>query len=83
MTPLLVDKVPLLDQLYGRIAQIAADMGGVATKTTDVRHFESVIVETPRVEHVPVLHVDMLNGFEVDVAPDRALEPPGNTLSVS
>jgi hypothetical protein len=82
VNPLLVDKIPLLDQLYARIAKTAQGMGGAAVRTTEVRHFEGVIVESPRVEEVPALHVEMPNCFEVDFAPDRALEPPGNTLSV-
>jgi hypothetical protein len=82
MSPFLVDKVPLLDQLYSQIAGIAKDMGGVATNIIEERRFESVIVESPRVENVPALHVVMPNGFEVDFAPDRALGPPGNMLSV-
>lgn len=76
-----VNTTAALDELYNRIAQVAAAMGGTASRAVSSLSLPSAMVATPRTEDAPTLHVKMPNGFEVEFAPTHPLSI-GTALSI-
>lgn len=75
------EKLVALNALYGRIASIAAAMGGRATESSVSLSTPSVMVASPRTETTPSLVVEMPGSFRVDFAPTHPLTI-GNALAV-
>ncbi len=75
------DKSAALDELYGRITQIAGAMGGTTSRSLSSLAFPSAMTASPRTEDVPSLCVKMPDKFQVDFAPSNPLSI-GNALSV-
>jgi hypothetical protein len=75
------DKTSALDQLYGRITEIAGTMEGTAVRILEHVSFPNAMVDTPRRENAPALHVALPNDFRVEFAPSFPLSS-GNALSV-
>jgi hypothetical protein len=76
-----VNKTAALDELYDRIAQAAAAMGGTASRAVSSLSIPSTLVPTPGTEGAPTLHIKMPNGFEVELSPTHPLSI-GTALSV-
>jgi hypothetical protein len=77
-----LQKSAALDQLYGRITEIAGAMGGTAVRILEPLSFPNAMVDTPRRENAPALHVDLPDDFRVEFAPSFPLSI-GSALSVS
>lgn len=75
------EKLVALNALYGRIASIAAAMGGRAAESSVSLSIPSVMVASPRTETTPSLVVEMPGSFRVDFAPTHPLTI-GNALAV-
>lgn len=76
-----LEKASALDELYGRITQIAGDMGGAAVRVLAPASFPSALVDAPLRENAPALHVSLADDFRVEFAPSHPLSI-GNALSV-
>ncbi len=81
MDPQFLQKSAALDQLYGRITEIAGAMGGTAVRILEPVSFPNAMEDTPRRENAPALHMDMPDDFRVEFAPSFPLSI-GNALSV-
>ena len=75
------NKSAALNELYDRVVRIAEAMGGDAVRRVTRLSLPNAMTATPRGEDAPTLHVQMPNGFEVDITPADALSV-GNALSV-
>ncbi len=76
-----INKVAALDDLYGRITQVAKAMGATASRSVSSLSIPSAMTATSRTEDAPTLHVNTPNGFQVDFSPSNPLSI-GNALSV-
>jgi hypothetical protein len=74
-------KTAALHELYGRIARVAEEMGGTATRVLSSRSTPSAIVATPHREDVPSLCVQMPDDFQVNFTPFYPLSI-GHALTV-
>jgi len=74
-------KTAALHELYRRIARVAEEMGGTATRVLSSRSVPSAIVATLHRENVPGLCVQMPDDFRVDFAPFYPLSM-GSALTV-
>lgn len=70
-----------LNELYGRIEKVAAEMNGKTARTNVERSIPAAMTASPKSENVPALRVAMPDDFRVEVAPPHPLSL-GNNLSV-
>jgi hypothetical protein len=71
--PATSEKLVALNALYGRIASIAAAMGGKAAESSANLRIPGIMVASPRNEAAPALVVEMPDRFRVDFAPTHPL----------
>lgn len=75
------EKLVALTALYGRIATIAAAMGGSAAESSVDLSIPSAMVASPHTEATPSLVAEMPGNFRVDFVPAYPLTI-GNTLAI-
>jgi hypothetical protein len=69
-------KASALDELYGRVEQIAGEMAGTFIRLLEPVRFLNALVATPRYENTPSLHVTMPDDFHVKFTPSSPLTAP-------
>ena len=71
-----LDKATALHELYGRVENVARELGGTSVRLMEPLRFLNAMVSSPRHENTPSLHAVMPNDFRAELTPTNPLSTP-------